>query len=116
MRALWLTIGIALAPAGAVAEPATYFCPWADTVVRISLDGAAVDLEYAIYTGTKEFLAQTISHPFQEDRTAEWFRATDGKYTYDFYLDPDFADLWSVRRPTAGGNPIWQRGYCFTVE
>lgn len=115
MRSLALAFAIAVWPAHVLAAPA-YYCPWASTVVRFSFSDTAVDLDYAIYPGTRKLTAVTAPHPVFPGKTVTWFWQYDGDYRYDFYFDEQLKMLINERQSVTKGTVSKQSGYCFTVE
>lgn len=116
-RVLAAFMAVACSSSATLARSPTYYCPWADTVVRFSFDGdGLVELEYAIYPGRRVLQARSAPHPLLLARKVIWFQEADGGFVYDFYFDEELSALFNTRRSFASGRVSEQRGYCFTAD
>lgn len=116
-RVLAAFLAVACSSTATLARSPTYYCPWADTVVRLGfVSPGMVELEYAIYPGRRVLQARSAPHPLLALRKVMWFQEADGGFVHDFYFDEDVPELRSKRRSSTNGQVIEQRGYCFAAD
>jgi hypothetical protein len=86
-----------------------YFCPFADSVVRIEVDSGRVLLRHSLYPGDRFFEASEVSPNV-------WaFQEIVGSFAYSYTLDTNdgFGHLYNQRVDLDKGSERRQRGYCY---